>query len=173
MSYHEIMYADQTAVKKISSKSMSQPPPPPPRTRKGSSFPLQVFGTRMYKVHPDNRKSCVVAGNVEGSLSCLIPIDEKVYKRLALLQQMMCVLIPTPFALNPKEYRYPKVRSPKIPEDGTLSTGDKRFILDGCIVSKFLCLNTAIQDELASIMGTSAYIIRENLHEIDYLSRSF
>lgn len=110
---------------------------------------------------------------MEGSLSSLVPIDEKVYKRLALLQQMMCVLLPTPFALNPKEYRYPKVWFPKVPYEGLLSSGEKRFILDGCIVSKFLCLNTAIQDELASIMGTTAYMIRENLHEIDYLSRCF
>jgi len=163
-----MLYPEQV----MRNKSILSPPPPPPRTRKGSNFPLQVFGTRLFKTHPEHRRTKLFLGNVKGSIGCLVPVEEKMFKRLALLQQIMSLLLPTPFALNPKEYRDPK-RFSQTPKDCATYNSNKRFVLDGCLIYRFLTLNTALQDELASIMGTSAFIIRENLHELDYLSRSF
>jgi len=172
MCSHDLLYADQLGARKPL-KALSQPPPPPPRTRKGSNFPLQAFGTRMFKCHPDHRRSSLLFGSLEGSIGNLVPVDEKIFKRLALLQQIMSVLLPSLFALNPKEYRAAKCWWTKLPKDGVHTSSGKRLILDGCLINRYMFLNTALQDELASLMGTTAYIIRENLHEIDYVSRCF
>lgn len=176
------------------------PPPPPPRTRKGSTFPLQTFGTRLSKL-PNvgntvnqpvvtGKKTISVIGTMDGGVGCLLPLDEKMYKRLYILQQVMTTLLPVSFHLNPKEFRLARQYRIRYPSNfsssltsGTAATTNnstltsifenRKPILDGCVLFRYLTLDSYLQDELAQIIGVQAHVLRENLHEIDYLMRFF
>ena len=144
----------------------NRPPPPPPRTRKGSSFPLQRFGTRFNKSTVPAR-SCTVLGSMDGGLAVVHCLEERTYRRLALLQQIMNMTVPTPFCLNPREHRLYKDAKAEV------RVNKRRGVVDGTILEMFSTLPPSTQDQLAATVGASAYFIRENLHEIDYLCRFF
>jgi hypothetical protein len=215
LASHDLLYPELQSKKKqqtYTKAGVSVPmPPPPPRARKGSSFPLQTFGSRLYKLNPPlvppptrqavqqptvDKKTCVLVATVYGGIGLLVPLDEKMYKRLALLQEIMSRTIVTVFALNPKDYRAPRLPVMGIRYPDSQSTfmfplvsaaGDaltavqqqasfghnKQMMLDGVLLQRFLCLPRTLQEQLASVLGVTAYLIRENLHEIDYLSRFF
>ncbi len=190
---HEMLYAEphvkraNSGFKVPTGVAMPPPPPPPPKARKGSSFPLQIYGTRLYKQQHisnaslipggtgastiRNRRMCTLIGTMDGALGCLIPIEEKMYKRLGLLQQIMTMLMPSKFALNPRDFRMAKGFRVKHPYLQATST--RRIILDGCLLFQYVELDHAIQEELAHIIGSSAQILRENLFELDLLTRFF
>lgn len=182
---YEMLYAEPL-VKKISphlSIPGMAPPPPPPRTRKGSNFPLQIYGTRLFKQQMvtgvgmnasdtvRNKRNCTMVGTMDGALGCLIPLDEKMYKRLSMLQQIMSMLLPSAIALNPRDYRIPVGWRSKYPF--LQATTGRKIVLDGCILFQFLDLDNAIQEELAHTLGVTAFLLRENLNEIEYLTRFF
>ncbi|RYH26307.1 hypothetical protein EON65_14745 [archaeon] len=204
---HDILYPE-LAKKKPTFIPGLPAPPPPPRTRKGSNFPLQTYGSRLNKVNapiqfystnkvqmtPGNqpsvdKRTCVLIGTARGTLGLLVPLDEKMYKRLALLQELMSRTMVTAFALNPKDYRiahrqFMQVRYPDVQTTTSLDqqtqhnmsasfVHNKQVILDGVLVQRFVFLPHVLQEQLASVLGVTAYLIRENLHEIDYISRFF
>lgn len=144
-----------------------------PRAHKHSSFPLQTFGTRFLKQHNQiaMKRSCTIVGTLDGSLGLLIPVDEKVYKRLALLQRILTIVLPSSFALNVKDFRQSKTWRVTLGSIKLANT--QRMVLDGNVLYRFLTLDTIIQEEIAYFLGTTAYLLRENLHEIDYLTRFF
>lgn len=140
------------------------PPPPSQRTRKGSTFQLQKFGTRLNKISVPKKTTTLIT-TIDGSLGLLLPMEERMYKRLVLLQQIMTMTISSLFSLNPREYRLFKSANIRIIK--------KKNILDGCILWRFHSLPPSIQDQLAATVGATSYLIKENLHEIDYLTRFF
>ena len=95
----------------------------------------------------------------------LIPVDERMYRRLALLQQIMSMGVPTPCALNPREYRLIKTTR--------FVTQKKKGVLDGSLLWKYVGLESSLQDELAAAMGVTADTILENLLELDLLGTFF
>lgn len=169
------------------------PPPPPPRTRRGSSFPLQIFGTRLAKLsnfpayNPSNqpvqyhRKTTSIVLTLDGNIGYLIPLEEKLFKRLLLVQQILTTLLPTTFFLNSKEFRYNiwnkfHLNYPSfltLMSNPASNLSNKRFILDGNVLYLFLTLDSFLQDEIAALIGVNSYVLRENLHEIEYLMRFF
>lgn len=110
-------------------------------------------------------KSCLVIGTIDGGLGMLIPVEERMYRRLALLQQIMSMGVETPCALNPREYRLIKT--------SRFLLQKKKGILDGSLLWKFIGLESVLQDELAAAMGVTTDIILENLLEIDLLGTFF
>ena len=60
------------------------------------------YGARLETVNSD--RSCLISGSRDGSIGILLPIDERVYHRLALLQQILSSTYFSPFGLNPKYY---------------------------------------------------------------------
>ena len=125
-----------------------------------SSVPL---GSRFDK--STSSKCCVLVGTADGSLGLLLPVEERMHRRLALLQNIMSTTVPMACALNPVEYRCLKTTRPKVDR--------KRGILDGNLLWNFVNLPGALQDELASVMGTSADVILENLQDLDMLTSFF
>ena len=142
----------------------NRPPPPPPRSRKGSNFPLQSYGTRFNKQTIPSKATLLIA-TMDGGISILQPLEERMYRRLALLQQIMTMTIHTNFSLNPKEYRYFKSSKMRVVR--------KKSMLDGRLLSMFNALPPSLQDQLAATVGATAYLIKENLREMDYLCRYF
>jgi cleavage and polyadenylation specificity factor subunit 1 len=156
------------AIKKIPPRDPldSRPPPPPPKRRRDSNFPLQAFSTRFNKSSTNIAKSsCTIVGTVDGSIGVLVPIEEKMYRRLAVLQQIMIFTVKTPLALNPREYRLFKSTRFRFQK--------RKGVLDGCILWLFFTLHPTIQAELADVLGVSAYTIKENLREIECYSTFF
>eukprot|EP01038_Epipyxis_sp_PR26KG_P004206 gene4206-5980_t len=162
---HDALSADLKKII-IRAPNDNRPPPPPPRTRKGSSFPLQSFSTRFNK-NSNITKSCAIVGTIDGGLGVFIPIDEKMYHRLALLQQIMSLSIPTPFGLNPRQYRVFK-------SSNRLHRFQRqKGILDGNILWMFSSLDPKMQEELAESLGVTAYLIKENLRELESVIQFF
>lgn len=94
-------------------------------------------------------------------------LEERMYKRLIMLQQIMVMTVPTPFALNPRDYRQYN--------DAHLHVrvARKGAFIDGSVLYLFLSLPPKMQDQLAATVGATSYLIKENLHELDYLNRFF
>jgi hypothetical protein len=68
-------------------------------TSKNNSM-LYPYGSRLEKSTSD--RSCLLSATLEGSIAALVPVDERVYQRLLLLQEILCKSIETSFNLNPK-----------------------------------------------------------------------
>ena len=123
----------------------------------------QPFGQRLDKI--SGNKSCVLIGTIDGGLGMLLPVEERMYRRLALLQQIMCMGVATPCALNPRDYRLIKTTR--------FVTQKKKGVLDGSLLWKFIGLESTLQDELAAAMGITTDTILENLLELDLLGTFF
>jgi hypothetical protein len=163
---HELLSADARKLPPMQNM-MGSPPTGPPRTRKGSNFPLQPFGVRFNKSAsmPSAIKMGAMVGTMDGGVGLLVPVDERIYRRLALLQQIMAITVQSPLALNPKDFRTFK--------SSRFRASKKKGVLDGCLLWSFCSLHPSMQDELAAAVGSSAYLIRENLHEIEYVTNFF
>jgi len=121
------------------------------------------YGGRLDK--NTSKKSTLVIGTVDGSLGLLVAVEEKTYRRLALLQQIMSTSIKTSFGLNPREFRIVKTEKFRLEK--------KRGVLDGNLLWKFINLEPSLQDELTAAMGTTVDKVLENLLEIDVLNSFF
>ena len=123
----------------------------------------QPFGQKLDKF--SGTKSCVLVGTIDGGLGMLMPVEERMYRRLALLQQIMSMGVPTPCGLNPREYRV--IRTTRF------VTEKKKGILDGTLLWKYVSLESSLQDELAAAMGVTTDTILESLLELDLLGSFF
>lgn len=121
------------------------------------------FGSRYIK--SSMTKSCLICGSLEGGVGILLPVDEKVFKRLNLLQHMMIMTLPSTLGLNPKDYRLLKSTRYRFEK--------KKGILDGNILWKFISLSSELQDDLAASMGSSTDIVLENLLDMQILYQFF
>jgi cleavage and polyadenylation specificity factor subunit 1 len=126
---------------------------------------LQPFSTRFSKTMAAASKSSTVVGTADGGIGLLVPVDERTYRRLALLQQIMAFTVQMPLSLNPREYRMFKSRRFRF--------HCKKGVLDGCILWLYPQLHPTLQDELAGVLGVTSYIIKENLREIECLTSFF
>lgn len=160
---HDLMSTDPFK-KPMPNPLDNRPPPPPPRTRKGSNFPLQRFGTRFNKSTVP-AKATVLVGMMDGGIGIVQPLEERMYRRLALMQQIMTMTVHAELSLNPREYRLFKSARVRLVR--------KKGVLDACMLSQFNALPPSLQDQLAATVGATAYLIKENLRELDYLCRYF
>lgn len=131
--------------------------------QKNAALAKSPFSTRLDKT--SSARTAVLFGSSDGCLGMLIPVEERAYRRLALLQQILSTALESPLALNPREFRDIKGRRQyHIP---------KRGILDGTILWRFLNLPADVQDELTGAMNTSTDLVLENLHELDMITAFF
>eukprot|EP00949_MAST-11_sp_MAST-11-sp1_P002136 g2136.t1 len=101
--------------------------------------------------------SACIFGTVIGGVGALLPVEERVFRRLAMLQVVMSRSLPHDAGLNPRAFRACR--------NGHKAMLKKRAngILDGSFLSRFLSLNRQDQRTLARSIGTSPEIIVENL----------
>lgn len=59
-------------------------------------------------------KTCVLVGTVYGEFGCVAPVEERMHRRLMLLQQIMASVMETCCALNPREYRFIKTSEVRV-----------------------------------------------------------
>ena len=134
-----------------------------PSSTTPSSAQSVALGSRLDK--STSLKSSLVIGTADGGLGMLVPVDERIHRRLALLQQIMSTSVPTTCCLNASEYR-----ATKTCRNYTVRKGG---VLDGNLLWRYVSLEEGLQDELAAVMGTTADAIIENLQELDNVNSFF
>uniref|UniRef100_A0A3Q2QV95 Cleavage and polyadenylation specificity factor subunit 1 n=1 Tax=Fundulus heteroclitus TaxID=8078 RepID=A0A3Q2QV95_FUNHE len=103
---------------------------------------------------------------LDGGIGLLLPMPEKTYRRLLMLQNALNTLLPHHAGLNPKAFRMMHC-------DRRCLQNAVRNILDGDLLSKYLYLSTMERSELAKKIGTTQDIILDDLLEIDRVTAHF
>ncbi|XP_077335360.1 cleavage and polyadenylation specificity factor subunit 1-like [Lithobates pipiens] len=103
---------------------------------------------------------------LDGGVGLLLPMQEKTYRRLLMLQNHLLTWIPHHAGLNPKAFR--------MLHNGrrTLQNAVKN-VLDGELLNRFMYLSSMERTELAKKIGTTPEIIIEDLLEIDRVTNHF
>ena len=127
-----------------------------------AALQIAPFAARMNK---RGKKDNVVVGTLEGAVGVLSALEEKTYRRLALLQQIMITSVRSTCALNPREFRLMKTAH--------FRGEKKRGVLDGSLLYHYVCLDGTMQDEIAAAMGVTADLLLDNLREIDQSAAVF
>jgi hypothetical protein len=110
-------------------------------------------------------KSSLIVGTLDGGMGILIPVDEKTYCRLSILQQIMSTTVKSVCGLNPSDFR--------VISNSMHRLERKKGVLDGPLLWNFANLEGKLQDELASAMGTTVDIIFDNLLELDRMTNFY
>uniref|UniRef100_A0A3P9PR20 Cleavage and polyadenylation specificity factor subunit 1 n=1 Tax=Poecilia reticulata TaxID=8081 RepID=A0A3P9PR20_POERE len=103
---------------------------------------------------------------LDGGIGLLLPMPEKTYRRLLMLQNALNSLLPHHAGLNPKAFRMMHC-------DRRSLQNAVRNVLDGELLSKYVYLSTMERSELAKKIGTTQDIIMDDLLEIDRVTAHF
>ncbi|KAF8773804.1 Cleavage and polyadenylation specificity factor like protein [Argiope bruennichi] len=121
----------------------------------------------------DKRQAAIVEkrhitmfATLDGGLGYILPISEKTYRRLLMLQNVLVVNIPHTAGLNPKAFRLYKSQR-------KLLQNPHKNILDGDLLTMFLNLSISEKNEVAKRIGTSSDQIHEDLLEIHQYTSYF
>ncbi|XP_072014167.1 cleavage and polyadenylation specificity factor subunit 1-like isoform X2 [Amphiura filiformis] len=115
---------------------------------------------------PVERRHAVFMATLDGGLGLLLPMTEKIYRRLFMLQNGMTSNTPHVGGLNPRAYR--QIVSPQ----RALSNPHKN-ILDGDLLWKFTHLGVVEKNELAKKIGTTVEQIMDDLMDVERLTMHF
>ncbi|KAJ8681514.1 hypothetical protein QAD02_017306 [Eretmocerus hayati] len=106
-----------------------------------------------------DKRHVTMYATLDGSLGYILPVPEKTYRRLLMLQNVLVSHIYHTAGLNPKAHRtYKSVMR--------MQGNPSRGIIDGDLVMKYLDLPVNEKVELARKIGTGAQEIMEDMHEI-------
>uniref|UniRef100_A0A8D0FC85 RSE1/DDB1/CPSF1 C-terminal domain-containing protein n=1 Tax=Strix occidentalis caurina TaxID=311401 RepID=A0A8D0FC85_STROC len=89
---------------------------------------------------------------LDGGLGLLLPMQEKTYRRLLMLQNALGSAIPHHAGLNPRAFRLLHV-------DRRLLQNAVRNVLDGELLNRYLYLSAMERGELAKKIGTTPDIV--------------
>uniref|UniRef100_A0A674ANQ1 Cleavage and polyadenylation specificity factor subunit 1 n=1 Tax=Salmo trutta TaxID=8032 RepID=A0A674ANQ1_SALTR len=103
---------------------------------------------------------------LDGGIGLLLPMQEKTYRRLLMLQNALTTMLPHHAGLNPKAFRM-------LHADRRQLQNAVRNILDGELLNKYLYLSTMERSELAKKIGTTSDIILDDLLEVDRVTAHF
>nr|XP_029135227.1 cleavage and polyadenylation specificity factor subunit 1 isoform X2 [Labrus bergylta] len=103
---------------------------------------------------------------LDGGVGLLLPMQEKTYRRLLMLQNALNTMLPHHAGLNPKAFRM-------LQSNRRGLQNAVRNILDGELLNKYLYLSTMERSELAKKIGTTQDIILDDLLEIDRVTAHF
>ncbi|XP_043925808.1 cleavage and polyadenylation specificity factor subunit 1 [Protopterus annectens] len=104
--------------------------------------------------------------SLDGGMGLLLPMQEKTYRRLLMLQNALNTMISHHAGLNPKAFRM-------LHADRRTLQNAVRNILDGELLNRYLYLSTMERSELAKKIGTTPDMILDDLLEIDRVTAHF
>lgn len=150
------------------------------RLLRTADFHLGVQVAAMLRKRVDvapSANNCYVnlLGSSEGSLAALVPVPERVFRRLFTLQNVMINTLPQNCALNPRDFRALKANSQRRagrPDAWTKHKWKKSF-LDALVLFRFLHLDYVAQKELARCIGTTPEVVLHNLLEVQRATAAF
>lgn len=108
----------------------------------------------------ENTKHITVYGTLDGSLGFLLPLPEKTYRRLLMVQNVLTTHVQHHAGLNPKAYRMYRTSQRILPAPTS------RAILDGDLLFKFGVLSLSEKTEVARKIGTTHVQIIDDLNVI-------
>lgn len=104
--------------------------------------------------------------SMDGGIGSLLPVPEKTYRRLLMLQNVLVTSIQHVAGLNPKAFRtYKSARK--------LLSNPARGIIDGELVWKFFSLPSNEKAEVAKKIGTKVEEIMDDIQDIERLTAHF
>lgn len=104
---------------------------------------------------------------LDGGVGYVLPITEKMYRRLLMLQNVMNNYCCHIAGLNPRAFRtYKSARRP-------VGGGPARGVLDGDLVTQYTTMPNAEKQDIAKKIGTKVEEIMADLYEIDRLTAHF
>nr|CAD7463467.1 unnamed protein product [Timema tahoe] len=103
---------------------------------------------------------------LDGGLGYMLPVPEKTYRRLLMLQNVLVNHIAHTAGLNPKSFRTYK-------SSRKLLSNPARGVIDGELVSLFLGLPYLEKVEVAKKIGTKVDEIIDDLADIERLTSHF
>ncbi|XP_067935054.1 cleavage and polyadenylation specificity factor subunit 1-like [Watersipora subatra] len=103
---------------------------------------------------------------VDGGVGYMLPLTERVYRRLDMTQKLLYTSIQHTASLNPKTFRSVRTQN-------KLLQNSQHNLIDGDLVWKYLGLTHDEQTTLAKRMGTTPDQIIEDLLEIDRITTHF
>ncbi|XP_072946288.1 cleavage and polyadenylation specificity factor subunit 1 [Epargyreus clarus] len=115
----------------------------------------------------DHKRHVTVFTTLDGGLGYVLPVSEKMYRRLLMLQNVMNNYCCHIAGLNPRAHR--TYKSPRRAAGG----GPARGILDGDLVALYGTMPAAEQQDIAKKIGTKVDEIMTDLYEIDRLTAHF
>lgn len=115
---------------------------------------------------PVERRHVTYFATLDGSLGYLLPVIEKVYRRLLMLQNALSMQLPHTAGLNPKSCRAVKNASLDL-------SNPHKNILDGELLWKFLHLSVFEKSEMSKRIGTTVEQLTDDLMEIDRITAHF
>jgi len=115
-----------------------------------------------------HRQLCMFA-TLDGSMGTIIPLGEKVFRRLHMLQQVMSSQLAHPAGLNPRASRSARCAAPST----TGAQTGQRAMVDGDLVFQYLYLSQLDKLDLAKRLGTSRHQLVDDLVELDRLCTHF
>ncbi|KAI0216603.1 Cleavage and polyadenylation specificity factor subunit 1 [Lamellibrachia satsuma] len=104
--------------------------------------------------------------SLDGSIGFLLPVTEKMYRRLLMVQNALNTHIPHAAGLNPKDYRLVHVETRSL-------ANPHRNILDGDLLWKYLHLSFTERNDLAKRIGTTCEQVVDDLIEVDRTTAHF
>ncbi|KAL1123917.1 hypothetical protein AAG570_001687 [Ranatra chinensis] len=123
--------------------------------------------TKEKKQLADSEKRHVtVFATLDGGLGYLLPVPEKTYRRLLMLQNLLVTHMPHMAGLNPKAFRMYKSSNKLI---GNIARG----IIDGELVWMYLQLSSIERQEIAKKIGTKVDELLEDMFDIEMLTSNF
>ncbi|XP_011607499.1 cleavage and polyadenylation specificity factor subunit 1 [Takifugu rubripes] len=103
---------------------------------------------------------------LDGGVGLLLPMQEKTYRRLLMLQNALTTMLSHHAGLNPKAFRM-------LHCDRRSLQNPVKNILDGELLNKYLYLSMMERSELAKKIGTTQDIILDDLLDIDRVTAHF
>ncbi|XP_035792501.1 cleavage and polyadenylation specificity factor subunit 1-like [Anopheles albimanus] len=113
----------------------------------------------------DNKHTTFFA-TLDGGFGFVLPLPEKTYRRLFMLQNVLLTHSPHTCGLNPKAYR-------TIKQSRALPINPSRCVVDGDLVWSFLELPANEKQEVAKKIGTRIEEICADLMEIEHVTHAF
>ncbi|CAB3240456.1 unnamed protein product [Arctia plantaginis] len=113
------------------------------------------------------RRHVTMFTTLDGGVGYVLPITEKMYRRLLMLQNVMNNYCCHIAGLNPRAYRtYKSARRP-------VGGGPARSMLDGDLVTMYTTMPNSEKLDIAKKIGTKVEEIMADLYEIDRLTAHF
>uniref|UniRef100_A0A915L1Q3 Cleavage/polyadenylation specificity factor A subunit C-terminal domain-containing protein n=1 Tax=Romanomermis culicivorax TaxID=13658 RepID=A0A915L1Q3_ROMCU len=106
----------------------------------------------------------VYFGTTDGSFGSLLPLPEKNYRRLLMLQSVLVSHLEHAAGLNPRSYRV--VRQAGYISSGSCLMNAQKNILDGDLLTEYLRLSATERYEIAKRIGTTREQLLDDLLEI-------
>lgn len=123
--------------------------------------PVTALAThRLRAVGPRERdRFATFFGDADGGVGAIVPVDERVFRRLYALQSIMANALEHAGSCNPRAHRTVVSRG--------LRLEPKKGVLDGLLLWRFVALSGVKQAELTQAIGSTVATVLNDLLEVD------